>query len=95
DGAVFGDDRFDQWSMGRKVVCIEFAHVHSRGSGGPHSLGLVVEFVGATCDQQHRRPRGEPCGQLQPDFAAATENHDRPGVRVLHGCDYVLRYREA
>ena len=95
DRAVLGDDRFDQWCMGRKVVGIEFAHVHSGGPGGPHGRGLVVELVGATRRQQHRRAGRQPRGQLQPDFAAATENHDQPSVRVLHGCDYVLRYREA
>jgi hypothetical protein len=91
DRAVLGDDRFDQWRMGREVVGIEFAHVHSGGTGGPHGRDLVVELVGATGRQQHGRAGRQPRGQLDPDLAAAAENHDQPAVRVLHGCDYVLR----
>ena len=95
DRAVLGDDRIDQRCVGRKVVGVEFAHVHGGGSCLPHGRDLVVELVGATGRQQHGRAGRQPRGQLEPDLAAATENHDQLRARVLHGCDYCLRYREA
>ena len=95
DRAVLGDDRLDQRCMGRKVVGVEFTHVHGGGARLPHGRDLVVKLVGASGQQQHCRAGRQAGGQLQPDFAAATENHDQLRTRVLHGCDYCLRYREA
>jgi len=92
---AFGDDRFHQRCVGRKVVGIEFTHVHGGGARRPHGPDLVVELVDPAGREQHGRTGRQPRGQLQPDLAAATENHDQPRVRVVHGCDYDLRYREA
>ena len=54
----------------------------------------VTEIVGATGRQHHGRAGGQPLRQLDPDLAAAAENHDRLArvSRVFHGCDYLLRY---
>jgi hypothetical protein len=81
--------------MRREVVGVEFADVHGGGACRPHGGDLGIERVGAPGREQHGRAGRQPRGQLQPDFTAATENHDQPSVRVIHGPDYVLRYREA
>ena len=47
--------------------------------------------VGAARGQHHRRAAGQPRRQLDPDLAATAEDHDEPGIRVLHGSDYRLR----
>ena len=95
DRAVLGDDRVDQRCMGRKVVGVEFTHVHGGGARLPHGRDLLVELVGAAGRSTTVAPDASRVRQLQPDLAAATENHDQLRARVLHGCDYVLRYREA
>jgi hypothetical protein len=81
--------------MGREVVGIEFTYMHSGGARRPDGCDLLIERVGATGREQDGRAGRKPGGQLQPDLAAPSENHDQPSARVLHGPDYVLRYREA
>ncbi len=91
DGAVLGDDRGDQPTVGGNVIGVEFPGVHPGRPRLAQGGRLGVEPVGATCGQHHRRPRGQAPREFDADLAAPAENYHRTRARVVHGCDYHLR----
>ena len=91
DRAMLGHDRGDQRAVRRQVVRVEFPHVNGGGAGRPHRGDLLGEVVGSTGRQHDGRAGGQPPGEFGADLAAAAENHNRPTIRVIHGCDYDLR----
>ncbi|BBY09004.1 hypothetical protein MNVI_43220 [Mycobacterium noviomagense] len=88
---MLGNDRLDQRPVGVQVVGVELAGVYGRGTGRAHHRGLLAELVGSPRGQDHGRAGCQTQRHLGPDFAAATENDERPATRVIHGCDYGLR----
>jgi hypothetical protein len=91
DRAVFGHQFRHQRGVRAEVVGVELDGVHRRGTRRLHRGDLLVEAVGATRGQHHCRARRQPCRHLDADFAATAEDHHQTAIRVLHGCQYVLR----
>jgi hypothetical protein len=91
DGPVVGNDRLDQRPVGVQIVGVELAGMYGHGTSLADHRGLLAEPVCSPRGQHHRRAGCQTQRQLGPNFAAATENDERPRTRVIHGCDYGLR----
>ena len=74
DGAVLVDDRGDQRAVRGDVVGVELPGVHRCGSGRLDEGHLLVESVGITCGQHHRRPGSQKPRKFNADLAAAAQN---------------------
>ncbi len=90
DPTVAGDDRGHQPTVRSDVVGVELHGVHRRRPSRLHPGDLIGEPVRAAGGQYDCRPRSEPGGEFDADFAAPTEDHHCLGARVSHGLHYHL-----
>ena len=95
DRPVPGLDLVHQRNVRGQVVGVELAGLHVGSARRPDRLHLVGQLVGPAGRKHHRVARRQPDGQFQADLAPAAEDDDHLAAsirRVVHGCDYHLRY---